>query len=737
MKFSARLKQAWSVIRSGNWHQMFNRPGLADTSSAAKTSKPFAQSVWVNAACSTIANPIKALPLEWRDREGNPAAPDLDRETFWSRPALSPRGRLSWTSFMEASVIWYLLEGEAIWLLDDTWLDRSTRKSPLIIARPDRLRCIMRAGEVVGWQYQDGAGARHQLLPEQVIITAAFNPYSETRGLGKLQAASVAIDADYAAGLFAKFVAQSNGDRGVYIIAKNGIVDDAQKEQIERSLREKRELNQRGIYKASFLTGDVTVEDPKIQTVDQAFLNQRIENRHEIFAAFGVPMSMADIMASYSVGSASDRYRLKEDTCMPVATDLLEQIERVEALRTGTTGLQPRQDWSRDSTFREVREGRLKIATQMHSRAIPWDVINDNLDLGLPAFPGSDLALAPMSLQPLGSHQDDAGPQDGDTSSDTDPDVQLTLQRACSNIETLLQQRQNKPKSAPQSPQSPDAAVQTLGCSHNAAAAPASSLQERDDETPEQKRRRKLWEAHMAARSGSLKTVRAQITKTLNEARKEVLANLADIDLDGRTATPDYRQRGLVDIIFDLATFTTNLVSRLQGAITGTVATAAEQLGEELGLTDPWLTEDQLALDFFATRENKIKGAAQDIFDEIAATIRDGLEEGDGNKEIAQRLRAKFTGISKGRALTIAQTEVTAAYGHARQAGFEALGVTTKEWLSSRDGRVRPSHVAADGQRVGVGDTFEVGEAHLTGPGDTHGPAKEVINCRCVAIAVD
>lgn len=52
-------------------------------------------------------------------------------------------------------------------------------------------------------------------------------------------------------------------------------------------------------------------------------------------------------------------------------------------------------------------------------------------------------------------------------------------------------------------------------------------------------------------------------------------------------------------------------------------------------------------------------------------------------------------------------------------------------WLATLDGKTRPTHWAAWGQRVPIGTAFTVGAASLMFPGDPTGPPEEVKNCRC------
>ena len=92
------------------------------------------------------------------------------------------------------------------------------------------------------------------------------------------------------------------------------------------------------------------------------------------------------------------------------------------------------------------------------------------------------------------------------------------------------------------------------------------------------------------------------------------------------------------------------------------------------------------------------------------------------------------------RSEVIARTEalraVHAANYEAFQQAIEGGGVQAQElirqWHTARDERVRETHVAADGQKRGINEPFLVGGAELRYPGDSLGPAREVVNCRCI-----
>lgn len=89
----------------------------------------------------------------------------------------------------------------------------------------------------------------------------------------------------------------------------------------------------------------------------------------------------------------------------------------------------------------------------------------------------------------------------------------------------------------------------------------------------------------------------------------------------------------------------------------------------------------------------------------------------------------------------IARTETIKALNAGRQEGLDQLVDTgrldadqiEKVWDSTGDARTRPTHAAADGQKIGNDGAFEVGGYQMRYPGDTSlgAPAGEVVHCRC------
>ncbi|WP_368490831.1 phage minor head protein [Clostridium sp. BJN0013] len=124
--------------------------------------------------------------------------------------------------------------------------------------------------------------------------------------------------------------------------------------------------------------------------------------------------------------------------------------------------------------------------------------------------------------------------------------------------------------------------------------------------------------------------------------------------------------------------------------------------------------------------------------DAVVNAIKEGYEAGETIDELADRLD-KLPAFDRNRAIRVARTETIAA---SNAGEFESYNqsdfVIGKQWLSSHDGRTRPDHAAANGQKKKLDEPFNVGGYKLMFPGDSSlgASAKEVIHCRCTMVPI-
>lgn len=129
----------------------------------------------------------------------------------------------------------------------------------------------------------------------------------------------------------------------------------------------------------------------------------------------------------------------------------------------------------------------------------------------------------------------------------------------------------------------------------------------------------------------------------------------------------------------------------------------------------------------------------------VLQILESGLLAGLSRNEIATKLEQDDqSGIfSLSRATRIAQTESTRIVNGASLEAYkeaQSLGIQTKkQWLSARDGKVRPSHKSLDYKVVGLQENFKLGSEYgglETSSPSNFGVAREDVNCRCVVLPV-
>lgn len=688
-----------AIAKSLGWEQtMFgDLMGGGSDSAAGTLNRPYGKSAWVRSAIGFVAGPISMRPITiTRDRRGGDVIVDDPELTkFWERPAKTAAGPMNRQELMEATVVLLKLKGQCFWILDDSWLMPRMKKNPLILARHDSMHAVMLGRELIGWIWTDASGRQNQLIPDQVIHHKFWNPYHEVLGLAEWESAMIAAESDYAAGVFARNLARNNGDRGPYVVGKSGQFTDPQIAQITAQLRQKRELGRRGEFRAAFLPGDVDVKEPGVAAVDSEFVTQRLENRKEVYMAFCVPPSFADPQASYSIGSSSDRFRLIEDSCMPLAAKIADGMEVVSAKFLGTREtIFVEFDWDSHSTMQQVRAERFETATKAVDRGMPWQTAGAYFGLKLPRFAGDAVGRVPFNLTVIET-------QDGKTQDARDEEDAA----AEDDLEKLFAARMQARGMPP-------------------AAGPKKLSAKSQADWARVRKSRELWEARY----------RTKISRYLMDARAETLRNLAAA-VEGKSAVA--KSLDALTIVFDLDAFLTEWLKGLLGISRNAIEAAGLELWtEELGRDDPLTMPAAEVLQALAVRENRIKQAGEKVWTAVKDEIQTAIEKGETTDQIGERVRRKFAGISKERGIVIAKTETTTIYEMGRDMTFRAAGVQWTQWLCSGLGNERLSHLGANEQIRAMGEKFDVGGYELAYPGDPDGPAKEVINCNCVRIAV-
>jgi len=154
-----------------------------------------------------------------------------------------------------------------------------------------------------------------------------------------------------------------------------------------------------------------------------------------------------------------------------------------------------------------------------------------------------------------------------------------------------------------------------------------------------------------------------------------------------------------------------------------------KKIKKDFDINDPMTAEwiDKKAMKFGEeVNETTIK--------KLKATLAEGVLKGESIAQLKKRVEDLFEMWYTGRDKTIARTEVLSSNNAGSLFGYEQSGVVEyKEWLATRDARVRDSHKYLDGEKVLLNKKFSNG---LEYPGDPNGSPEEIINCRCTLIPI-
>jgi SPP1 gp7 family putative phage head morphogenesis protein len=168
------------------------------------------------------------------------------------------------------------------------------------------------------------------------------------------------------------------------------------------------------------------------------------------------------------------------------------------------------------------------------------------------------------------------------------------------------------------------------------------------------------------------------------------------------------------------------LFGALLASLTAGVQAAQLQVGITLGFNQ---TNPQVQSYLASQALQHAKGINQTTRDQLRVSLSAGIQAGEGIDLLKARVASVFTEAKGWRAITIARTETSQAFGYANHAAlrvmFEEGVINARTWLTAQDDRVRPTHAELHGYTVRFGEAF---------PGGIE-PGQE-FNCRCSEIGV-
>ena len=248
-------------------------------------------------------------------------------------------------------------------------------------------------------KYTYNSESAYKDIPTEDMIQIRMpNPQSPVWGMPVLMGASIATDIDREGASFQKVSFQNRGLSDLMVELPEGATQE-QADYTRDKLKERQngQANARGPI---VTTGKVSQLNQTAAEMD--FVNSRKSVWTEIAAAFGVPLSAIGFTEDVNLANADAMNKqLWESTIIPQLDLIMCQLNSQLAVEFGDNVMIV-YDLSNITALQEAYDKKLDNARKLFDMGVPFDVINERLELGFEPFAGSDTGYLSSSLLPGG-----------------------------------------------------------------------------------------------------------------------------------------------------------------------------------------------------------------------------------------------------------------------------------------------------------------------------------------------
>ena len=371
--------------------QQPNIPVYGDMTVRKATREGYKLSVSVYRAVRTIVQAASAIPWIVIDKEGKPIPGHPITEVL-----KRPNSIFSGQDLNEFLIAHLLLVGNALWQP----IIVGNKIKELWAVMPDLVKPIPSdvLGEwLKGWQVTAINGGQYIAPPEQFIHFMQLDPGNPYWGTSPLMAAARTVDTDNEAQDTQKISMQNRGTPdGVFE------ADQITREQAEEA---QRQIKERYLSKEArrlpWVVAGAKWTQMSLTPVEMDFINSRLQNKRDIAGAFGIsPIFLGDLEQSSYDNMMQARKSLYEDVVLPLLEDIKATLNlRISPLYGDVTITY---DVSRVQALREDYTKKVEQARTLFGMGVPFEQINERLEMGFDEFPGWGLGYLPFTLAPIG-----------------------------------------------------------------------------------------------------------------------------------------------------------------------------------------------------------------------------------------------------------------------------------------------------------------------------------------------
>lgn len=655
----------------------------------------YSRHVWVYACAYEIASNIASVPImawkknkdgEWEKDESNPFLKVLEQPNpYFTSVELK--------HFLGLSLA---LTGNAYWALERLGTNDIQEIWPL---PANNVKAVTSREKFIDHYIYEVGGEKIRFELNEIIQFKDPSPTSFHYGQGSLSAAVNTVTTDVYTQVWNKNFFK-NSARPDTVLETDTVLSDSVANRVKASWRKLYQgFEKRG--ETAVLEGGLKVHDLSSNRRDMEFTEGRKMAREEILAAFGVPPVLVGVFEYANYANSKEQIKIFwQNKLIP----RLRLIEETLTMRVSQIRFDKRISYQHILENVEALRADLQMLSQTSQTfvniGIPLNQVIDRLDLPFDAVDGGDEsrpASSPFTLPPAKTVK--ALPQKvqkAELKEDMDVD----------NVKDIAWRAF-------------DAKLESFDVRMERAVRAFFKAQHR--------RVKEAWKENA--------------NKILNGVLPE--KSIKFFSIFRKAIDPS----DAIEIIFDIGKEEEAMKSATGEIIEGAFFDFALGISENINpdfdfnLSDPaalaWLESKKLSLVQQANKFTK-----DEISDSIVSQIKESIDQGFSEAETIQGITDRIDDIFdfsvKGRANRIARTEMLSASNAGSFNAMKQTGVEKKEWLTSRDSKVRDTHKAMNGQTVKLDEPFlSPSGVKLQYPGDpSAGAASEIINCRCTPLPV-
>jgi HK97 family phage portal protein len=395
MKFWKRTKQiitkAVPIGLAPDW--LTDRAFWSPWDAEAAMREGYKSVAWVYAAVKLRANAVASVPLkvelnqggEWVETTTHPLARLLN----------SPNTDLDKNEMMRILVTHLDLAGNGYWLKTRAGNGMPVELWPML---PQFVRVVPGRERLIrAYEYtQHGV----QTYPADDMMHAAYtNPENLYYGLSPLQAAGKAVDIDNAAASWQKVSMQNRGvPDGIFSFDADMTYDQWQ----EARAMVREEYTGMGSNRAPWVLSKAKYQQLAMSPVEMDYMETRKHSMQQICAVYGVPTEMINGLGDANRASSETvRKSFWIDTVTPLLIELEGSLNIGLARDFGTADqIRIRFDTSSVPALQENYTEKVTNAKALWSMGVPFNAINEKLELGFDEIEGGQTGYIPSGVIP-------------------------------------------------------------------------------------------------------------------------------------------------------------------------------------------------------------------------------------------------------------------------------------------------------------------------------------------------